>query len=53
MALPKQREKKLWDWVYGNGIAKIEEKKFCGNEFVAMALPKQEIGGERERELSK
>ena len=36
-----RREKKLLQLVCGNGIAEIEGKK-CGNEFVAMALPKWE-----------
>ena len=38
MPLPKMGGKKK---VCGNGIAKIEGEK-CGNEFVAMTLPKQE-----------
>ena len=42
MTLPKQRGKKLWQLICGNGIAEIEgKKKICGNGFVAMALPKQ------------
>ena len=36
-----RREKKLLQLVCGNGIAEIKGKK-CGNEFVAMALPKWE-----------
>ena len=38
-----RREKKLLQLVCGNGIAEIKGKK-CGNEFVAMALPKWEGG---------
>ena len=34
-----RREKNLLQLVCGNGIAEIEGKK-CGNEFVAMTLPK-------------
>ena len=36
------REKNLFQLVFGNTVAEIEgkKKKTCGNEFVAMALPK-------------
>ena len=33
-------KKKLLQLVCDNAIAEIEGKKKCGNEFVAMALPK-------------
>ena len=36
------KKKKKWPLICGNGNAEIEGKKNCGNEFVAMALPKQE-----------
>ena len=34
------KKKKKWPLICGNGNAEIEGKKNCGNEFVAMALPK-------------
>ena len=47
-----RRKKKLLQLVCDNGIAEIggKEKKYC--LILAMALPKQEIGGEREHYLN-
>ena len=36
----EEKKKELWQLICGNGIAKMERKKNCGNWFVAMLLPK-------------
>ena len=45
-----RREKKLLQLVCGNAIVEIERKKKSENEFVTMALPKQE-GKKKEWQL--